>query len=102
MKQVISGKTYNTDTAELIGEASYGDSGDFEAWFEELYKTKKGAYFVAGEGGAMSRYGVQVRQGEQSGSSAIRVLSEAEALGWCEENSIDPDVIEEYFEVEEG
>src|SRR3990172_2422569 len=57
MKKVIDGKIYNTETAELLHEWDNGMYGnDFGRCEEALYRTKKGAYFIAGEGGAMSRY----------------------------------------------
>jgi hypothetical protein len=48
MRKVIDGKTYNTETAQLIADDVYWDGSNFErnhrnTW---LYKTPKGAYFV--------------------------------------------------------
>ena len=103
MKQVIGGKRYNTDTAEYIAEWSSGYPNDFSYLEESLYKTKKGQYFIAGEGGAMSSYAVSVGDGSsRGGGHAIRLLSEEDALSWCEENNIDADVIATHFEIEEG
>lgn len=55
MKKVIDGKTYNTDTAKLIvAKDSNLPHNDLDYWYEELYQTKDGDYFIYGEGGAAS------------------------------------------------
>lgn len=96
MKKFINGKLYNTETA--IEVASYWNklgASDFRRVSEELYITKKGAWFLYGEGGAMSHYAKS--SGNQSwGSSAIIALTPDEAYEWCEEHN-EVTVIEEYF-----
>ena len=97
MKQTIEGKTYNTDTAELIAEDSYnGSSSDFQWWSEELYITKKGAFFLYGRGGAMSSYAEACGNNRRSGGSQIIPMTKAGALAWCEEHDEEA-AIEEYF-----
>lgn len=57
MKKVINGKMYNTETATRIASWDNGIYGnDFKSCEEDLYLSKKGQYFVAGSGGAMSSY----------------------------------------------
>ncbi len=103
MKRVIDGKVYNTQTAQLIDEvAASCPCTDFAYWEESLYKTKKGRFFVAGEGGPMSRWSQAIDSNSWSGGAGMKVLTESEALEWCEENGIDADIIAEHFEVEEG
>lgn len=102
MKRVIDGKVYNTETATLIGEDSYGYSSDFSYWSESLYKTRNGAYFIHGEGGARSKWGRQTSQNTWSGGAGIEVLSEGEAIAWCERHQVDADVITRHFEVEDA
>ena len=86
MKKVINGKLYNTKTAEIIYEWDNGIYGnDFRSCEETLYKTKKGAYFIAGSGGAMSKYAVTYGN-STSGSSNLEVISEKEAIRWLEKN----------------
>jgi hypothetical protein len=102
LKKVIEGKVYNTETADLIADAGYSNGGDFQYWYEELYITQKGQFFLYGEGGPMSRYGRSVGNNTTSGSSNIQLYSKEEAFQWCEENDIEADVIAEYFEIEEG
>lgn len=103
MKKVIDGKVYNTDTADLIASYNNGMSRRDFGWCEEdLYKTKKGAWFVHGEGGAASRWAEQVRKNEFRGGEGIEMLSEIDARTWCETHGVDADTITEYFPVEEA
>ena len=97
MRQTIDGKTYNTNTAELIAEDSYnGSTSDFQWWCEELYITKKGAYFLCGRGGAMSSYAESCGNNGRGGGSQIIPMTKAEALAWCEEHDAEA-AIEEHF-----
>ena len=84
MKAIIDGKRYDTDTAELVAGYSVGASGDFEREEEALYKTHKGAWFTAGEGGPRSSYATHYRN-ESRGGAAIRPLTEALAQQWLED-----------------
>ena len=102
MRKIIDGKVYNTDTAELIANASHAYRGDFRWWDEDLYRTKKGRWFLHGEGGPMSSWAVAVSTGGWSGGEGLRALSEDEALEWCENNRIDPSVMEQHLKIEEA
>jgi len=85
--KIIAGKRYNTDTAELLGGAGAGYVGDFAHWHEDLYRTKKGNFFLDGEGGPMSRYAVSEGNNTTGGSSEnIIPLNPAEAAEWLEEH----------------
>ena len=87
MKRIIDGKTYNTETAERLAGASDGNRhGDGSAYWttETLYRTKKGAFFIAGRGNALSPYGQPDGYGMSMPGSAIRALSEAEVRQWVE------------------
>jgi len=101
MKRVIDGKIYNTDTAERIGTHGYSNFRDFRYENTDLYKTKKGAWFLCGEGGPLSRWS-QSRGNEQTGGSGIEALTTTEALAWCEAAGINADTIAEYFLVVEA
>jgi hypothetical protein len=102
-KKVINGKVYNTETATRVASYDNGLSHrDFGFCEEDLYKTKKGAWFLHGEGGAMSRWSRPVESNGRCGGSGIEVLTQAEALAWCEEHGVDADVIAEHFQVEEA
>lgn len=103
MKKIIDGKSYNTDTATRIGHWWNGLSrSDFGYCEEELYLTKKDAWFIAGEGGAMSRWSESCSGGGLCGGSGIRPLTATEAREWCENHDIDAEVIEEHFVVDEA
>jgi len=102
MKAVIDGKLYDEDTAFLVDQwDSSHDRSDFNWCSECLYRTKKGAWFVVGEGHANSRwaknYGTSRGPGE-----GIMPLSNSEALDWCETHGVDADLIVEYFEIAEA
>lgn len=97
MKQVIGGKVYNTETAEVIGSYSNNLSySDFRNFEETLYLTKKGNYFLAGQGGPMTKYAESVGDGLGSGSD-ITPLSKESALQWAEQYCGDDEDVMEHF-----
>lgn len=96
MKKIIDGKLYDTSKAQAIGEYSYSHTGDFDYVSETLYKTANGAYFIAGEGGARSRYSRQVEQNTWSGGEDIQALSREDAFEWAERN-LDSDTVQAEF-----
>ena len=103
MKEVINGKMYNTETAEAIHEWDNGLYGnDFRSCEKTLYRTKKGNYFVAGEGGPMSCYAVS-NGNTTSGGSGIRPIEKEDVVQWLEEHD-GTEAIEQYFanEIEEA
>ena len=102
MQRVINGKSYNTKTATKVHEVSFGYASDFGHFEEALFKTTKGAWSLAGEGGPMTRYATHLSDGSRSGGAGLMVLSEEEALAYLERNQAEPDVIAEHFEIEEG
>ena len=87
MRKVIDGKVYDTEDARKIGSAGYGVLGDFNAFRESLYRTEKGAYFLAGGGGPKSHYAVPVKDNGfnsgLNGGSGIIPQTPAEAQAWC-------------------
>ncbi len=85
MKRIIGGTTYNTATAVCLGHVSYGNQGGFNHFEEWLYQTKKGAFFLAGSGGAMSRYAESCSDGSTSGGSRITPLTDEDTREWAEE-----------------
>jgi hypothetical protein len=86
MKRIIDGLKYDTDTAALIAEWDNGIYGsDFKSCEESLYKTAKGAYFIAGEGGPMSKYAQPVGNNGMGSGSGLEPLDREEAFAWlCE------------------
>ena len=97
MKKTICGLTYDTETAEPIGANSNGHyRNDFRYCEETLYMTKKGAFFLHGEGGAMSKYSEAMGNLSKCGSSSITPLTPKQALEWCEHNESE-ETIDEFF-----
>jgi len=87
MKKIISGKMYNTETAEVIDSWDNGlGYNDFNNIDETLYKKKTGEFFIEGNGGAATKYSVHSGN-TSSGSSNIIPLTEDEVKEWLEEHS---------------
>lgn len=86
MKAIIDGKRYDTATAERIagGGSDVGPS-DYRWYSESLYRTRKGTWFLAGEGGPASPYAEPIEGGRgRIGGSGIKPLSPEEARAWLE------------------
>jgi hypothetical protein len=96
MKKIIDGKMYNTETAILVAEYNNGfGCGDFHYVCEELYITKKGAFFLYCEGGALSKYS-DTNGNSSWGICKIIALNEDEAYEWLERYN-EVEAIEKYF-----
>lgn len=96
MKKILGGKKYNTETAHCVG--AYWNGG---ACSETLYRKRTGEFFLYGEGGPMSKYGVAYGNNEWGYGEEIRPLTVDEAKAWAEEH-LDADEYEAVFgEVEE-
>ena len=104
MKQIINGKTYNTETATLIYyvSASGCTVSDFHWWQEALYRTAKGTYFMHGQGGALSKYSKGLDGGGRTGAERLEALTRSEAIQWAERRQIDPDELPEDLQPEEA
>ena len=103
MKQIIDGKTYNTETSNHLYtvSASGCTPRDFQWWEESLYQTAKGAYFLHGKGGAMSRFSESVGD-LRTGGERLEALTRSEAIQWAERRQIDPDQLPEDLQPEEA
>ena len=96
MKKVINGKMYNTETADLIASWDNGFSeSDFNHCSYKLYRTKKGSWFLYGEGGAMSVYATTCGS-TTHGGNGIELLTPGEALEWLSRHDF-PDEAAQYF-----
>jgi hypothetical protein len=96
MKKIVNGKRYDTKTAEVV--TSYSNdypTNDFNWYEESLYKTKSGNWFLAGEGGPMSKYSVSCGNSTSGGSNLIP-LTKDEAKEWLEEHN-ESDALEIHF-----
>ena len=97
MKRIIHGKMYNTDTATRIFDTSNEYyQGDFKVENSELYVTPKGSYFIAGSGGAMSRFSQCAYGGGYCGGDGIIPISREDALAECEMHG-STDEVEKFF-----
>ena len=96
MRKIIGKKVYDTETADYIENYSYSNRRDFRYVDEDLYRTGKGNWFLAGEGGALSDYREKVDQNSWSGGEKITPLKPHEALEWLEKHG-KTQAIEEYF-----
>jgi len=83
MKKIVDGKTYNTDTAELMESYQYGYTNDF-GWFREyLYVTSKGNHFLYGKGGPLSHYAEHYDNSSMGGEDIVPLTRE-EAFDWAQ------------------
>ena len=101
MREIINGKRYDTEKATLIGEYNNLGRGcdsvtDFKFCEEGLYVTRSGNYFLAGEGGAMSKYAGPAGQNASQGGSGITPISKDEAYEWAERH-LEPAELEKHF-----
>jgi hypothetical protein len=96
LKRIINGKIYNTETADCIATWHNGHhGGDFNRCEESLYRTKKGAWFIAGEGGPLSKYARPVGN-MTSGGDGLEPITAKEAQQWLEEKDY-TEQLEAYF-----
>lgn len=85
MKKVINGKLYDTETAELIFEWNNGRyCTDFRHREKDLYRTKKGNWFIRHAGGPMTDMAVPTGSNATSGSEKIEPVSEEDAYRFLE------------------
>lgn len=84
MKKIISGKVYDTATAQELGSWSNMSDRSFERIDETLYRKRTGEFFLHGEGGPMSRYAVQIGQNNWGSGEKITPLSWDDARAWVE------------------
>lgn len=97
MKKVINGKVYNTETAEELHHwRSHHNAGDFGAYDETLYRTKKGNYFLLCDGGPLSPYSRPVGNNSRGGDRVIEPITRTVAIKWLEEHDGE-EVIEDEF-----
>ena len=98
MKRIIDGKRYNTETATEVADVSPRGfyRGDFRWEDTDLYRTKNGRWFLAGEGGPMSRWARSAGLNSYSGGEGIHVLDADEARALLEQHG-ETEEIEKYF-----
>lgn len=96
MKTIIDQKRYDTDTSERVGKwSNYCSYSDFNHCEETLYRTKAGAFFLHGKGGALSPYASIYGRSFYEGERMVPISIEA-ARDWCEKRE-QTDVLELLF-----
>jgi len=102
MKRIIDGKRYDTDTSEEICELTcLAQKGEFEWHKTSLYRTPRGAFFLAGEGGASSMWAAPAHGGGRCWGEGIRPISADKAREIMErENAVE--ALERFFEIEDA
>lgn len=104
MRRVINGKVYDTDTAtHVCALRCTASRGDFYYHDTSLYRTARGAFFIAGQGGPASMWSHPVGNNGSTGGDGIRVVTEDEARQYMEEAGCDEDDFKAAgLDVEEG
>jgi hypothetical protein len=101
IRKVIEGKVYDTDTA-LFVHALFEDKGSIGLNFfverTNLYRTRRGQFFIAGESGALKRWGQRYDDSYGPGRG-LKLVSDAEAQRFLEESG---GPVEQFFEVADG
>lgn len=99
MRRIINGNRYDTEKSHLIGcWSSFSSPSDFNYIQESLYITPRSKqYFLAGEGGANSKYSIPTSQNWRGAGEKIIPMSEDQAFEWAQEY-LDSDTVEIFFE----
>lgn len=96
MKSIINSKCYDTEKSTLVGEHINGHGwDDFRYLCERLYVTKKGNWFLHGQGGALTEY-AEHHGNTKCGGEQIKELTPDQALEWLARTG-QVDSAEEYF-----
>lgn len=96
--KVVDGLRYNTDTATKIC-TYWSDCGSSDFKFERtaLFRSPKGKFFIAGYGGALSRWSQPYQNGQTGGEGLVPVdVDEARSFA---ELHADADTIAEFFDI---
>ncbi len=98
--RVVSGRRYDTATATLTGMVRDDEGSLHDPRVERtgLFKTLRGAWFIAGESGAHGRWGHCDRWG-QSPSRGLNLVNNEEARSLLEEMN---GPVADHFSVAEG
>ena len=66
----------------MIGEDSFSGYTNFRHWKEQLYRTRKGNFFLYGKGGPSSRYAVLEEVDGPMGKKSYRIAKMKQKRGW--------------------
>jgi hypothetical protein len=85
MKKIIDSKVYDTSTATKIADNWNGvGSNDFNYQCETIYRTKKGTFFLHGDGGANTKYATHNGNWRNAGETIIP-LTKGEVYQYLED-----------------
>ena len=102
MKKIIEGKMYSTKTAiEICEQSASCPTNDFNYFEEILYRTKKGSWFLAGNGHGNSKYSKRIDNHTRGAGEGLIPLTEEEARDYLERYN-ETDLLEQYFKIEEA
>ncbi|MCD2175355.1 hypothetical protein [Rhizobium sp. C4] len=102
ISKVIGGKLYNSATATEICTYESGDyTDDFRYELTSLYITTRGRFFLAGEGGALTRWSQPSGNNGSTGGVGLSPLDATEAREFAEQHA-DADTVAAFFEVEDA
>lgn len=104
MRKIIGRKVYDTNTAQTVCDISpSGFSGSDFRWEDtKLYKSPKGQFFIAGEGGPMTRWAEPSGNNGTTGGRGLVLISDDAAVSLAERFA-SPGAIEIAFgKAEEG
>src|SRR5579872_7014045 len=102
VERVLDGRKFDTDTATLacvIARTRGSQLTDFHYEQTGLYRSPRSQFFLAGEGGALSRWGRRAQDGSRQPGEGIELVSETEARRLLEQHD---GPVEAFFESEEG
>lgn len=101
ISRIIGGLRYDTTTATEICVHESGEfQGDFDFEITGLYRTPRGRFFLAGHGGARSRWSRPVQR-SCTGGEGLMPIGHRVARDFAEQNADDATVAE-YFAVEDA
>ena len=102
IERIIGGRKFDTATASLacvITCAGHSEQSDFHYERTGLYRSSRGAWFIAGEGGACSRWGRRAIDGSRDAGEDLKLISQTEARRLLEQCA---GPVEVFFESEKG
>ena len=98
MRAIYNGIVYDTDSDNAKRVATWSNGyyrSDFKWCEEDLYRTKKGRWFLHGYGGGLSKYRETTGNGWCSGE-VIQPMTDDEAKAWLEDSQC-VDAYNKYF-----
>jgi hypothetical protein len=104
MRKVLNGKIWDTSKATALCEIWTGTGiKDFKHMDCTLFVTPRSkSFFLAGYGGGLTVFSKTLADGSISGSEGIVPIDADMARRLCEEQDVDVETMEKYFNIEEA